>query len=204
MNEEELEMLFKKHMKLARITLYKVFPKPRSTARRKGLDIEDMYQYAYTGLWKACISYDPEKGTSFRTHAINHIRWHLIEKAKREGNPFKFDANKDIDFDDLPRVNSMDKCVNLGSVEANCLHDLVGSSIVVEGDAVDDLFMQELFSFAKTEDEIQIIKLRMEKDLTYKEIGEQYYGGQTGENMRARIRKLKDKMQKHIKEATMV
>lgn len=201
MSEEELETLFKQHMKLARLTVHKVFPKPKYTAKRKGLELEDMYQYAYTGLWKACISYNPDKGTSFRTHAINHIRWHLIEKAKREGNPMKYDANKDIKFEDMPRISSMEKQIT--SMEGLVtLHDVTPSSVVVEGSAIDELFIQELLNSA-TEEELKIIWLRVEKELTYKEIGEKYYNGQTGENTRAKLRNLKSQMKRHLKDSAL-
>lgn len=206
MSEEELETLFKKHMKLARVTVYKVFPKPKYTARRKGLDLEDIYQYAYTGLWKACISYDPAKGTSFRTHAINHIRWHLIEKAKREGNPLKYDANKEIKFEDMPRINSLDKTVshikNGGRHGTDVtLHDIYPSHVNLEWEALDNLTVSNLLGLAVTSDEVEVIKLRM-KELTYDEIGQRY--GCTGENVRAKIRKLKSRMKQQIQKEALV
>lgn len=194
---KEADKLFEENMPLARRTLYKIFPNPKLVARKKGLDLKDLEQYAYTGLWKACLSYDSSKGTSFRTHAINNIRWHLIEKAKREGNPLKLEANKEYKKEEIPKVCSLDKKVKCFE-GITTLHELIPSKMNVEKTALSNLVVSEFLDLAESSGEAAIVKLKME-DLTYDEIGERM-GGYTGQEMRLKIRKLKQKMKEYKQE----
>ena len=176
-------------------TLYKLYKNPKSLAKRKGLDTEDLLQYALTGLWIAATTYDESKNTSFKTHAINNIRWHLTERVKRECNPFKLNANTKYDWDKMHKIVYMDKPMELSGSEVT-LHDLVSSDTDVEGTAISDVVESEILSKASPE-QLEILRLYIEEDKSYKEIGELY--DRTGANMSAKVRRLRDKL-KHYKE----
>jgi RNA polymerase sigma factor (sigma-70 family) len=190
---EQADVLFNDNMVLAEMTLYKVFPKPRATARRKGLDVEDLMQYAYTGLWKACISFDPDKKVKFRTHAINHIRWHLIEKAKREGNPLKLDANKKYNFSELHKIVSFDRVLEDLFEGAVTLHDIHPADVDVEYDVLDEMRVVELLNVADNEVERAVVSLRAQ-EVSYVEIAKRF--GSSSQNMQAKMRKMKDRIAK--------
>lgn len=42
------------------------------------MDIDDILQEGYLGLWKACLSYDKHKGTAFSTYAVPCIRTQIF------------------------------------------------------------------------------------------------------------------------------
>lgn len=84
--------LFVDYQHLAPTTLYRMLGQPYNVAKSKGLDYDDLLQYAHEGLWQACVTYN-EKYSNFETHSINRIRWAVKNGLNRESNTFKFDVN---------------------------------------------------------------------------------------------------------------
>jgi RNA polymerase sigma factor (sigma-70 family) len=186
----QADKLYHEHEHLAEETVYKVFPKPKLTAHRKGLDLEDLIQYAKTGLWIACTSYDDTKGTKFVTHAINHMRWHLMDRVKRECNPMKLSAREKYVFSEMYKIDSLDK--DIATYEGpTTLHDLLASDTDVEGSAVDGVVLADMLGVAVTEQERRILELRLQ-DVQYSEIGKMY--GCTRGNIQAKVKKLRERI----------
>ncbi|MCD8109306.1 MAG: hypothetical protein LUE14_04300 [Clostridiales bacterium] len=48
----------------------------------KAYDMEDLYQEASIAFWKACESFDPEKGASINTYASRRIFWVVKETLR--------------------------------------------------------------------------------------------------------------------------
>src|SRR5699024_3160653 len=65
---------------------------PHKVALSKSLEYDDLLQYAHIGLWKACTTYKNNK-SNFETHAINNIRWSVMDGLNRETELIKYDAN---------------------------------------------------------------------------------------------------------------
>jgi RNA polymerase sigma factor (sigma-70 family) len=100
------EQLFEEHMHLVRKTIYKMFPASRQIAARHRMELDDLLQYGYEGLWKACVNYKKGK-SSFRTYAINYIRWHVMNGINYYGGLIHFQHKdrkekiKEVKFYDL-------------------------------------------------------------------------------------------------------
>lgn len=194
---EQADALFNDpaNLKLVKSTLYRVFPKPNRTARRKGLDLEDLMQYGYTGLWKACITYDPTKGAAFQTHAINHIRWHLIDRVKRECNPMKLQINVKYVFSDMYKIVSFDRVMEDLFEGEVTLHDIQADERVdVFGETIDSLTAQELMNVMESEDDLIILKMRAKK-IPFPEIGKLF--GCTGQNIQHKFKKIKARLNEY-------
>ena len=92
------KQLFQENMKFAYFYLNKHLPS-------KAFD-EDIQQIALMALWKACLYFDPEKGTAFTTLAsnclFNDLTNHLRGNRKKWGNTILF-TDYEI-FDNKGRV----------------------------------------------------------------------------------------------------
>lgn len=81
-DKQEVEQLYLQHEHLVPATLNKQFTNHHSFAKTHGLDVDDLLQMGRMGLFKAAEDYDASKGAAFKTHAINMIRFTIMEKAK--------------------------------------------------------------------------------------------------------------------------
>lgn len=79
------EELFEKNKVLAEATVFKMFNNPRKVAKDKRMELNDLYQYAYMGLWVACNNWDESKA-KFNTHAINNIKWSIMRGLDNDDN----------------------------------------------------------------------------------------------------------------------
>lgn len=84
--------LFDDHKHLAKTTLYRTLGQPHKVAKSKAVEFDDLLQVAYIGLWKACKTYNPKRG-KFRTHAINNMRWNIIDALNNSFNIIKYPHN---------------------------------------------------------------------------------------------------------------
>lgn len=53
------------------------------------MDIDDIVQCGYEGLWRACCSYDEDRGIRFSTYAVPYIRGYIL-KALRDNGALKY------------------------------------------------------------------------------------------------------------------
>lgn len=186
MNAEEL---YHSHEDIAEITVYRMFQSPKRVARQHGIELDDLFQYARTGLWKGCLSYCEDKG-KFKTHAINNIRWHILERLRRETDMIKYDINKKFTTDEKYKVISIDKNLK-DNEEYDTYHDIVGSDINVENDVMDNLNGLEILNKL---DNVQkeIVYLMEVKEMQLKDIGKMW--NMTGENVRRILNKSKRRL----------
>ena len=70
MNRDK-EKLFNDNLKLAHYVLNEKFQGKNTYF--PGNDYDDLTQVAYIGLWKACITFKPDKKINFSTYAIKVI-----------------------------------------------------------------------------------------------------------------------------------
>lgn len=83
------EQLFDDNMNLAYSYVHK------SGIRIPGYTQEDLFQTALIGLWKACRTFDSQKGIKFSTYATNCIKNELLmalRKYKKDQNILSLDA----------------------------------------------------------------------------------------------------------------
>lgn len=80
-------------MYLVEKTIYKMFPATKHLVSKKRMELNDLMQDGYEGLWKACVNYKEGK-MKFRTYAINYIRWHVM-KALNKNNGLLYFQEKD-------------------------------------------------------------------------------------------------------------
>src|SRR5690625_3410184 len=89
---ENANFLFESNKHLAKNTIHRMFRQPYNLAKSKSIEYEDLIQYAYEGLWKACLTYS-NKHSKFETYAINNIRWAVQNGLNRETNLIKYNPN---------------------------------------------------------------------------------------------------------------
>lgn len=82
------QKLFNDNLKLVEYTLYKFF----SNSTIKGLGINEAKAVGCMGLVKAIKSYDPTKGTEFATHAVNTIRYEVLNALRFRVLPMEYEC----------------------------------------------------------------------------------------------------------------
>jgi RNA polymerase sigma factor (sigma-70 family) len=188
------EEMFEENMHLVKNTLHKTYHDPRGLARSNHIEVEDLMQMGYTGLWKACISWNPEKGTKIRTHCINHIKWHLIERLKRETSLIKYDSNS---FNDIEKygIMSMD-AEHSEDADGHCTyHDIIANdSIDVETSVIGNIEEDHLLSTLNDRQK-GIVKL-IEKGLNTNDIARLW--NMTGSNVRWHYAKAKKQLENYV------
>lgn len=164
------ENLFNKHQHLAEVTLYRVLQNPKSVALSKSIEHEDLLQYAYMGLWKACLNYDSSK-SKFQTHAIHNIRWGVMNGINRETSMIKYNTNNPPPEKDKYFINSIESSVQDQDGEAISQHELIPSDEDTEKKALDKALISELMQKLPQRDR-KVIHMRF-KGKTYKKIAEE-------------------------------
>lgn len=80
---EEVNMLEpEKHLHLIETVLNSRYGGGYATARRLGIDIEDLFQIGSMGLIKACINYDPMIEAKFETYAFIKIHGEILRYVR--------------------------------------------------------------------------------------------------------------------------
>lgn len=192
------EELFESHKHLAKETLYKAYKLPRQLARKNQIEFEDLLQYAYTGLWKAAISFQPSK-CKFPTHAINHIKWHLNERLRRECPVMKLSANVKYDENEMYRIISIDKEFVTKDSKVS-LHDSISSNVNVEELAIGEYITEKVLTLLN-ERELKMFNMRLE-GMTNQQIGDIY--GMTRANVRVILLKAKVKIDRYLNDSEVV
>jgi RNA polymerase sigma factor (sigma-70 family) len=172
MNPEEL---FNENYYIAETTVKKLFGDPRYIAKKHGVSLEDLHQYAREALWEASLAFDNTKGNrTFRNFAITSIRWHLIERLRRDCKKFSFRGTgiKPRDIVDKLNVVSLDAKPTFAEDEDSTYYDVVRNNFDTESEVFGNLLedkMNELFP-PRT---VEFVKLKL-KGKTIYEIGKLY------------------------------
>lgn len=157
MNAEEY---FNEYKHLSKVMIHKLFPDPWGVARKNRIEIDDLYQYAATGLWKACLTYQPEKGVKFSSHAFANIRFHVLERLRRETSLIRYSINKDYEDNEKYGIVSIDSEIREDSTDHNTYHDVIPSNVEVENDAIGNLNISYALS-QLTDKQREVIKLKI-------------------------------------------
>lgn len=188
------EEYFTEHQHIAKETLYRMFPSPKGICKQHRIEMDDLKQYAVTGLWKACISYNSEKGTKFMSHAINHIKWHVCERLNRETSMIKYSCNHEYDPSEIYGIVSMDANLNMNSDnEFSSYHDVVASESDLEEDVFSNINSEYILSQLGDKQK-EIIKLK-EKGLSSGDIGRLWK--MTAANVRHHANKAKKQIEEY-------
>lgn len=185
---EEIKRLYNENKKYIMPTIRRNFNNPEFLALH-GITREELIQSGRIGLYRACQTYDESKGTTFRTYAIDNIKWAISDEAKRDSlgraEKWTFDLVDRISFDmELDHVND----------EVVSLYDLVGEEEQGYEELEVEMEMErklKLIEEKLPERLATIVKLRAQ-GYTTMEIGEKI--GTTHQNVSQLLRYHKDKI----------
>jgi RNA polymerase sigma factor (sigma-70 family) len=181
------EEYFNEYQHLSKVTILKMFNNVNGICTQHRIELDDLIQYAATGLWKACLSYQPDKGTKFKTHAISNIRWHVNERLKRETSLIKYDSNK---FNDIEKFGllSMDAEHSEYSDGHCTYHDIIPNDEITVEDSVFGKFEETQLLSQLNDKQRKIVKL-IQKGLNTNDIARLW--NMTGSNVRFHYGKAK-------------
>jgi RNA polymerase sigma factor (sigma-70 family) len=187
------EELYNQYQHIAKETLFRMFPDIKGICRKHRIEFDDLLQYARTGLWKGCLSYQPNK-SKFITHAINNIRWHVVERLRRETSMIKYNCNQDYDTSEIYGIVSMDVEINDSDNNHYTYHDVVADETIgtlenAIGDIEGDYILSRL-----TDKQRKVVELKI-KGLNSNEIGRLL--NMTGANARAHFNMSKNRLVKY-------
>lgn len=182
------EELFEKYSHIGEATLYKMFNSVNAVARRHKIEVNDLIQYANTGLWLACINYNEEK-SKFLTYAINSVKWHLSNRLRADCNIRYYKATE---YKTSPIVNIVSMEIPTTDDSDSDFHDIVPSDTYLIDDAFESM-CEKYLNENLTEQQKEIIKLRK---LGYStgEIGKML--GVSGQNIRYHLKNIRKKFDK--------
>lgn len=160
------EELFEQNKHLAECTIYKMFKNPRKIAKDKRMELDDIFQYAYEGLWKGCQTWQESK-SQFNTFAINNIKWHVMVKLRDDDN-YKYCKSKPNSKENNINLEYMDNTLKDDSTMT--FHDVVPScSNVFDVACGNVLAPQMLDTLTDRQREALLLKA---KGYTYEEVGQ--------------------------------
>lgn len=181
------EELFEQYKYLAKKTIYKMYIDPRSIAKSNRIEYDDLLQYSYCGLWKACLNYK-ESESKFSTFAINHIRWHVTMRLKRDCNIMKVHQREKFEDDNRYEIVDID-AVPEGE-DVSSFHEIIPSDANTEGDAL-SILLQRLVEAIAPERTIEILKRKLNGE-SNQSIANTY--GLTREAVRMDLVRLKNQL----------
>lgn len=162
--------LFDEYKHLAPTTLKKTLYNPHELAKKYTIEYDDLLQYAYTGLWTACVNYNNTK-SSFQTFAINNIRWSVLSGLNRECSLIKYDVNNPPSDEDTYQVISIDATIEQEDGNEIDRHETIPDDENIEEKAINKLISDELLQ-TLTDREKKIIHMKF-LDMTETEIADQ-------------------------------
>lgn len=125
MNSEEL---FEKYQHLAKITVKKLYPETDTYARSKGMQKEDLLQFALIGLWTGCQSYCENKpNTSLKSHLIRNIKWNLFRSVQNEASRFQYYKSKNVEGNKV-NIISLNSKINNNDLDTETTFEEITSS----------------------------------------------------------------------------
>ncbi|TCJ01058.1 sigma-70 family RNA polymerase sigma factor [Cytobacillus praedii] len=160
------EELFEQYKHLPTRTVYRLYRNnPKMVADIHRIEVSDLIQYANTGYWIACKTYDETRNVKFQSFAISNIRWHLNKQLVKDCH---FKRTKYDDDKVLVDILSMEQ--HTSKEKNRDYHDVIGSNINVE-EKVFGQIAHEFITSQLTNTQKEIIKLR-NIGMTFNEIGE--------------------------------
>lgn len=160
------EELYEEYKHLPVRTVYRLYKNnPKIVAKIHRIELSDLIQYANTGLWIACTTYDESRNVKFQSFAISNIRWHLNKQLVKDCH---FKRTKYNDDTDLVGILSMEQ--HTSKEKNRNYHDIIGSSTHVENKVFSNI-VQEFIVSQLTETQKEIIKLR-DIGMSFREIGD--------------------------------
>jgi len=91
-NEEAREVLFDKYYPI----IINLANKYKTQAKRYGLDIDDLIQEGYFGLFSAINCYDPNKDTMFYTYVLLSIKSKMLNALRSASNKKNASLNDSV------------------------------------------------------------------------------------------------------------
>lgn len=103
------EELFEKYQHLAVTSVHRTFKTPSAFAKSRGLEYDDLIQYAYLGLLKGIKTYCPikHKNLNYKNFLIRNIRWAIFRNLYMEGVNYLRFKTKEATDDNTVSVMSM-------------------------------------------------------------------------------------------------
>jgi RNA polymerase sigma factor (sigma-70 family) len=184
------EELYEQYQHLAKETIYRMYNNPHGICRKHNIEMDDLLQYARTGLWKACLNHNPEKA-KFVTHAINNIKWHLNERLNRETSLIHYAVNRDFAANEKYELISMDYDLMEDEEGSKSYHEIIPSDGIpvldnVIGDIEGNYMLSQL-----TYKQREAVELKL-KGLNSNEIARIL--SMTGANVRHHLKLTKKKL----------
>lgn len=196
-HEDSPITLYNKYQHLVKNTLYRLLGQPHQVALSNRLEIQDLIQYGNMGLWRACTTYD-KKQSSFESHAINHIRWSIMNGLNRSGL-IKYDVNNMPSDDNKFDLISFDSPITNNSDDDLNYYDITPDSYDINKDTYNRLLLNEILpKLSERERKIVVLK---SQDKTDREIAEQF--GVTPQAINKTIKNIQKRFQ-NIKEEVLV
>jgi RNA polymerase sigma factor (sigma-70 family) len=209
MNAEEL--LFDEYKYLIPITLEKMFHNANKMAESRHLQKQDLIQAGRMGLLNAIRTWEDKRLGKFRNFAIRNIRWSISKSLDRESlhqslykltNNHKKDENVSITlismnqkpFDDRDDHSDYFDIVSNDGININ-LKDLS-----VENKVISSMRVKSIWNIL-TEQEKEMVLLKMEENLSYKEIGERF--GVSKQRIGHLFIAMQNKVKRHMGVATV-
>ena len=164
--------LFDNNRKLSKLTLQRLLKSPMQLAKSKSIEYKDLIQYADTGLWIAAQTYNGS--TKFTTHAINHIRWNVLDGINIDCDQFSYNRSP-IEKENKYGVVSLELEIGEeGDHDSLTLHDIIAfedSEKPYEDTIHKELATKFLNGLTNRQKDILIMR---EDGFTFVEIAEKY------------------------------
>lgn len=164
------EKLFDENKHIAKETLYRMFIDIKGITRQHNIEFDDLLQYSYTGLWIGVLKFNPQK-SKLKTHLINHVRWHVLERLHRECNIMKLHSNEKRENINMYKFISMDESMD-DEDDGNIYHELIPSDTDSESESISNIVSKYIWN-TLSDREREIIEHK-EKGFNNREIGDKF------------------------------
>lgn len=163
-SNKDIENLYNSNLKLVRATIYRAFPNFNRFISLHGLEMDDLEQYGRIALWEAARDYNPKRGASFETFAINKIIWAINTESKKDS--LYNTGNKTLE---LANNVSIDSRMSDSEDGETSLHEIIEDVHSPLDDTETKLMIEKIGE--KISPQVKkVVKMRLE-GYTYREIG---------------------------------
>jgi RNA polymerase sigma factor (sigma-70 family) len=184
------EELYEKYEHLAKETVYRMFDNPTNIAAKNRIQLDDILQFAKTGLWIACTNFDSNKA-KFKTHAINNIKWEVQTRLRRDTQFIRYTANEVPDKSITYKLVSTEEKVTVSDRDSSfTYHEYIPSEYNLLDEVEGNFALENILSVCNERDK-QIILHRL-NDKSSDEIGEMF--GITGSRVRSIWKQIKKRL----------
>jgi RNA polymerase sigma factor (sigma-70 family) len=195
MNEEELQ--FEEYEYLVAVTVHKMYANPRSYAKSKGLEFDDLMQYGRYGLLDACRTWEQKQLGTFKNFAIRNIRWSIMKSVPREDatpHLYKYNGTTTRNPKDQ-RVNVLSMSYQpFGEEDDSTLYDVIANNEEsIESQVLSELESNELFNILKPHEK-EMVRMKM-MNMNNAEIGKHY--GISRQAINVKFKQMQGKINRH-------